>query len=522
MSAADTIAALAGKTAVSFNRGIEREALRVSPGGNLSEQPHPAALGSKLTHPLITTDFSEAQLELITGVHTTAADALAELDAVHRYVYSALDEEILWAASMPCVLAGDDDIPLAYYGESNIGRLKTTYRSGLGLRYGRAMQTICAIHYNFSVPDELFDALQAHEGSAESAKDYRTGRYFDLMRNFRRWSWLLTYLFGASPAVCNSFIKGREHHLTAFDEGTAYLPNATSLRSGNLGYQSDTQSNTINICYNSLDNYVTDLARAICLPHAEYAALGVRDGMRFTQVNANVLQSEAEFYSSIRAKRVPPKGANFLDTLKSDGVQYIEVRLLDVNPYLPLGISEAQIHFLDAFLTWCLLAESPQHDDALCNEVSQNLRTTVMQGRDPDVTLTDNGTSRPLQDWAADLMSSITDVAAALDAANDSDDYSKAVAAEHEKLGNPDQTPAGTMLKQMQAESIPFFRLAMNQSLIHREHFTSRPLSPAQLAEFEKIGAQSITDHEAIEARDEGTFEDYLSALAAEYEVLAT
>ena len=213
---------------LTFNRGIEREALRVSPAGSLAQTPHPAAFGSKLTHPKVTTDFSEAQLELITPVVRSTRAAIDDLDQIHRYLYKELGDELLWSASMPCVLENDDVIPLAYYGTSNLGRLKTTYRSGLGYRYGRAMQTICAVHYNFSFADSFWQWLKSAENSDESDKDYTTRRYFDLMRNFRRWSWLLTYLFGASPAVCNSFVQQREHELIRFDEGTFYLPHATS------------------------------------------------------------------------------------------------------------------------------------------------------------------------------------------------------------------------------------------------------------------------------------------------------
>ncbi|MGI9322924.1 MAG: glutamate--cysteine ligase, partial [Pseudomonadales bacterium] len=272
--------------ASAFNRGIERETLRTSMDGALAATPHPKAFGSKLTHPLITTDFSEAQLELITGVHDSVQGLVAELALIHRAVCQGLgdgdNDELLWAASMPCLLDSAAPIPLAHYGKSNLGRLKTTYRSGLGLRYGRAMQTVCAVHYNFSLSDKLWTALQAQEGDPAPAKDYRSRRYFDLMRNFHRYSWLLVYLFGASPAVCNSFLRDREHELLPFDDSTAYLPHATSLRSSNLGYRSDTQSAEMNPCYNSLDTYVNGLASAICKPYPPYARLG-------EQVNANVL-----------------------------------------------------------------------------------------------------------------------------------------------------------------------------------------------------------------------------------------
>ena len=183
-----------------IRRGIEKESLRVRPDGTLALTPHPAALGSALTHPHITTDFSESQLELITGVHASVEGCLEELTQIHQFVYRAIGDEMLWVASMPCGLPADEAIPIGRYGTSNVGRAKSVYRMGLAHRYGRRMQTISGIHYNFSMPGVT------NEG------------YFALIRNFRRHSWLLLYLFGASPAVCSSFVAGRAHELQQLSE----------------------------------------------------------------------------------------------------------------------------------------------------------------------------------------------------------------------------------------------------------------------------------------------------------------
>jgi glutamate--cysteine ligase len=502
-----------------FNHGIEREGLRVTPEGHLATTPHPAFLGSKLTHPKVTTDFSESQLELITPVHHSPAAALNELEEVHRYVYSGLQDEVLWSASMPCVLKADDEIPLAYYGESNLGRLKKTYRSGLGYRYGRGMQTICAVHYNFSFSDHFLNWLQATEQSTETARDFRNRRYFDLMRNFRRYSWLLTYLFGASPAVCNSFLKGKQHSLSSFDEGTAFMPNATSLRSGNLGYQSDTQAENMKICYNGLENYVSTLASAICTEHAEYKDIGLEVDGEYRQINTNILQSEAEFYSSIRAKRVPEPGENFLACLLDKGVQYIEVRLLDVNPYLPLGIDEQQIKFLDSFLLFCLLSDSPEHDDQLCQEVTENSAATVYEGRDSELVLNNRGQRVPLREWGNALLQDIAEFATVLDLDTDHS-YQESVAAQSERLENPALTPSGSILHDMQSKKIPFLRFAMDKTLQHERYFKSQPFTPELKEKYEALAKKSMDDHAIIEASDTLPFDRYLQKIAREYEPL--
>ncbi len=505
-----------------FRRGIEREALRVDPKGDLAQTPHPAFLGAKLTHPMITTDFSEAQLELITPVCDSITESLATLDEVHRFVYSGLQDELLWSSSMPCVVPDDEGIPLAQYGPSNLGQLKTTYRNGLGLRYGRAMQTICAIHYNFSFPEEFWIHLKALEKSDEPMIKYKSRRYFDLMRNFRRYSWLLVYLFGASPAVCNSFISDRDHKLQEFDYGSAYLPNATSLRNGDLGYQSDSQSNLINICYNGLDNYVDTLRKAICTPHPTFSKLegdklGQAGDIDHIQVSGNVLQSEAEFYTTIRAKRVPGKGENFLNCLSEKGVEYLEVRLLDINPYLPLGIDATEIQFLDTFLLYCLLHPSPAHGDSLCASVDENIAKTVRDGRLEDLALDDDGRSRQLREWGGEILASMTDVANTLDKNANTSEYTSSLNVQQIKINDPQQTPSARILSDMREQTIPFFRFAMNQALEHRQSFISDGISTAESEKFEKMSDQSYLAQREIEDKDQLTFDEYLSHLQAEY-----
>ncbi|XOV86287.1 MAG: glutamate--cysteine ligase [Pseudomonadota bacterium] len=502
-----------------FRRGVERETLRVDLQGNLARTPHPAFLGSKLTHPSITTDFSESQLELITPVANSIDETLATLDEVHRFVAQGLSNEVLWSASMPCVLQGDNTIPLAMYGSSNLARLKTTYRHGLGQRYGRAMQTICAVHYNFSFPDSFWTLLASVEGELAS-KEYKSRRYFDLMRNFRQLSWLPVYLFGASPAVCNSFVKGREHNLVRFDEGSLYAPGATSLRSGNLGYQSDTQGGMLHICYNSLENYVSTLARAICTPHEPYLAAGVKVGNEYLQVNGNVLQSEAEFYTTIRAKCVPPKGENFLRHLKENGVEYLEVRLLDVNPYLPTGIDATQIRFLDLLLLHCLLTPSPEHDDERCNLVNRNLQRVVWEGRNTSTMLDDGDTTRSVPTWGLEVIAALQPLAELLDRDSGNTAYAESLKVQQQKLNDTAFTPSSRVLEDMRAESIPFFRFAMNKAMSHTAGFVEAGLPKDRLDYFKELSRESVEAQHSIEAQDNLSFGEYLTRINAAYQDL--
>jgi glutamate--cysteine ligase len=340
--------------------GIERECLRVDGQGKLALTPHPRALGSALTHPKITTDYSEALLEFITGTETDPERTLAELDAIHRYTYSKLGDEFLWSPSMPGHLPDESQIPIAEYGSSNIGRLKYVYRQGLALRYGKTMQCIAGIHYNFSLPEALWSVLQADEGDDRPQQDYQSWRYIALIRNFRRYSWLLMYLFGASPALDASFMRGRSHQLEQLDEDTLYLPWATSLRMSDLGYQSNAQAG-LTPCYDDLPSYTSSLHQAVSTPYPEYAALGIKDANgNWQQLNTNVLQIENEYYSNIRPKRVTASGERPLHALRARGIQYIEVRCLDINPFLPLGIDVTEARFLDAFLLFCAWRQQRQ------------------------------------------------------------------------------------------------------------------------------------------------------------------
>ena len=516
--------------ALRFNRGIERETLRVTASGSLATSPHPACLGSKLTHPFVTTDFSEAQPELITAVHNSAEAVINQLRSIHRYIYSEQQDELLWSASMPCIPpqeGNDAAFSLAYFGESNLGKLKTTYRNGLGWRYGRAMQTICAVHYNFSFPDEFWLWLKAEEASSESLPAFRTRRYFDLMRNLRRYSWLLIYLFGASPALGNSFLQGKDYQLQPLDETTSYLPFATSLRSSNLGYQSDLQTDQLNICFNDLDSYVESLAQAICAEHADYRRVGTLVDGEYRQVNTCILQSEAEFYSTVRAKRVVQKGQNFLHCLATEGVEYIEVRLLDVNPYLPLGIDESEIRFLDSFLTWCLFTDSPLHDELLCKEAQTNLTATAREGRNPELNLYVAGEARSLVAWGDAVLAGIKPIADRLDELLGPEvdgSFMKSLDEQCQKLHRPELTPSGLMLNDLlsgpETAKLSFIEFAMQQTRAHREAFLAAPLAAPEADYYRQVAVESQRAQALHDALAAPPFDDYLVALQDSYQQL--
>ena len=502
-----------------IQRGIEKESLRITPEGSLSQTPHPHGLGSALTHPYITTDFSEALLEFITPVFTDIDSCLEFLDEVHRFAYSGIDGEQLWTASMPCALGGETSIPVARYGSSNVATMKTAYRYGLVHRYGSVMQTIAGIHYNFSLPTELWQVLQSQDRDTRAPQDYITDAYFSLIRNFRRYSWLLIYLYGASPAVCKSFLNGRGHQLQDFNDNSLYLPNSTALRMGELGYQSSAQQN-LSICYNSVNNYIATLREAIRNTHPDYEKIGVKVDGEYRQLSTALLQIENEFYSPIRPKRVTHSGEIPLGALRQRGVEYIEVRCIDLNPYLPLGIDGDQVRFIDSFLLYCLLQQSPLCDDSERQQIKHNMQAVVNNGRDPQLQLSSADGDIGLPEWGHQLLDGIERVAEMLDRAHGGDDYRRVCRQQREKLDNPDLTPSAQMIADMRAGDCGFFHFARDLAQQHADYFLQRPLSEERHHWFTAESERSLLQQSDIEAADDVDFDRYLSDYYRQYDTL--
>ncbi len=501
----------AAHTLQGMRRGLEKESLRITPEGRLAGTAHHAALGSALTHPYITTDYSEALIELITPATTSIAETLGFLDDIHRYVYASMGDEQLWVNSMPCVLGPDESIPLAQYGSSNIGRMKTLYRHGLGLRYGRKMQTIAGIHYNLSFPDSFWQAWQTQAGDTRPLQEFRSEKYFGLVRNFMRQSWLLLYLLGASPAVCKTFLEGRKHGLQECGRGTLLLPKATSLRMSSLGYQNSVQSD-LRVSYNALDEYVRDLSHAIHTPYAPFESLGLKDARGdYQQINTNVLQIENEYYGLIRPKRTTERGERPTTALARRGVEYVELRCVDLNPFTPLGIDATSAHFLEVFALHCLLSEARSFSADEYQKLPRNQQKMVEHGRDPALMLCADGREQPFRELAATLLAELAQVAPVLDSAHGTQDYSRAIAREALKLENPELTYSATILRELKNQDCSFFEFAQSTAREHGQYFRERPLAAARQAEFTQWAAASHAEQAALEAGDTRSFPDFLA-----------
>ena len=492
-------------------RGIEKESLRVDANGNLAQTPHPEGLGSALTNRYITTDFSEALLEFVTPALPSTWEALQRICDIHQFTYLHLGEELLWGASMPCVFPSDTRIPLARYGSSNVGRMKTAYRRGLGHRYGRPMQTIAGVHFNYSLPGSFWPAYADALGESDSGERFRSRQYLGMVRNFRRFGWLVLYLFGASPALCKSFAGGRSLNMPSLNDDTWFEPYGTSLRMSDLGYTNKTQAG-ISISLNSLDEYIRDLGAATRTPEPAYEIFGVKVDGEYQQLNANKLQIENEYYSPIRPKRVARTGERPTTALRRGGIEYVEIRSLDINMFDPAGINQNTMRFMEAFLIYCLIEDSALFEPAALAETGSNQSLVAKQGRDPSLRVLREGREVLLRDWAREIVTKVDAVAGLIDRGEHAGSYGEAVAEMAARVEDAALTPSARLLHELHEAKSGFFDFALQVARGHKEYFGNiAPLPGERALELEQEARLSLERQREIEASDEISFEEYLA-----------
>lgn len=495
-----------------IGRGIEREALRVFPEGRLSLKPHHESLGSALTHPNITTDYSETLLEFITPVSYKAETAIEQLQDIQKFALSQMEGELLWPMSMPCFVDDEELIPLANYGSSNVGTMKTVYRQGLKNRYGSMMQVISGIHFNFSFSQNFWHSMQNISDDKAPLNDFISKQYFALLRNYKRYCWLIPYLYGSSPTICGSFLKNKATSLPfkKSASGYMYLEYATSLRMSDLGYTNSEQS-SLQICYNDLDGYLDGVQNAINLPSEKFEKLGVKVDGKYQQLNSNILQIENELYAPIRPKQVAISGEKPSEALRNRGVEYIEVRALDVNPFSDTGISIEQVYFLDIFITFCALKDSPLFTYDQQNSCDSNMDEVVVRGRDPQLLLNDNGVDKSVKSWGSELFEQMEQVATLLDKAHGEDKYSLALANEQKKLIDSSLTPSAKLLDCVVNQNKSLTKIALQQAEDYRQQLMSREYQAYSEQYFTDAVIKSHQDQKGIEDNDTPDFDAFLT-----------
>ncbi|ARC53477.1 glutamate--cysteine ligase [Candidatus Riesia pediculischaeffi] len=497
-----------------LRRGIERETLRITPDGEISHSSHPRGLGKSLTHPWITTDFAESLLEFITPAHHDIKYILKFLRDLHRFTLKNLDDELIWPMSMPCFLRDESNINLARYGISNLAKFKMLYRVGLKNRYGSSMQVISGIHYNFSFSLNFWKLLLSSQDERNRLEKVSDG-YFRIIRNYYKFGWVIPYLFGASPCILRSFIKEDIFSMKCGKEDTYYLPYATSLRLSDIGYTGKCQ-NKIEIEINGLQDYIRSIKKALNKPHPKFVNLGLKDKLgKPLQLNTNVLQIEDELYSTIRPKRSIVPGESYIDSILEKGIEYLEIRSLDINPFTAIGIHEKQIFFLDLFLIWCALAESPfmnTKDLYLCKN---NWKEVVLHGRKPGHRILVNNISTSIKEIGNDLFDEFTKIADVLTHVFCSKKYKVVCNELRLMFDNPELTYSGKMMNLMVNDGMLKYGLdlaRMYQKELKKEHFEI-----ISDRDFEKMRKFSIRRQKEIEESDQISFERYLKNKMKQY-----
>jgi glutamate--cysteine ligase len=497
-------------------KGVEKESLRVAPDGEIVHTPHPAALGAPLTNENITTDFSESLIELVTPPFGETWELLQYLCDIHQFVYRHLGDELLWSTSMPSSLNGDASIPLAQFGTSNVGRMKNIYRHGLGVRYGRIMQAISGVHFNYSFSPRLWDVLEDVNQSKRPRQDFISEQYFGVLRNYRRFGWLVLYLFGTSPAVSRSFFAGREITLPSLDADTFYEPYGTSLRMSDIGYRNKNQA-SLSVSVNSLDEYVRDLSAAIHTPYPPYEKLGVKVDGVYQQLNANILQIENEYYSFIRPKRIARSGEHPSKALQRAGVEYIEVRALDVSAFDPVGVNQNKLRFMEAFLALCVLRQSEPIGQREQESLDANHLTVARRGREPQLMLNREGREFPMLQWAGELLDAMQGICELLDQGEPTRPYMTALEQQRAKVDDVERTPSARLLAEMRQSGETFFQLAQRMSKLHKDYFLDLyPPNQQRLADFAAAAQQSHEAQARIEGSDKTDFDTYLANYLAD------
>ena len=510
----ENLKALAG-----IGRGIEREALRILPEGKLSEQGHYSKLGAALTHGEITTDYSETLLEFITPVSHSPEQTIAQLQDIQKYTFANIEGELLWPMSMPCFVDDAEKVPLAQYGSSNIGKMKTVYRQGLKNRYGSMMQVIAGIHFNISFSKDFWQVIQnLHtQNKNHQQSDFISQQYFSILRNYKRYCWLIPYLYGSSPALCDSFLQGEVSPLPfkKSASGALYLEYATSLRMSDLGYTSSEQS-SLKICYNNLHDYVDGVQNAIGLKSEKFASIGVKVNGEYQQLNSNILQIENELYAPIRPKQVIKSGEKPSQALRERGVEYIEVRALDVNPFVDTGISIEQIHFLDIFITYCAFIDNKEFDCDSQQHHENNMNDIVLRGRDPALLLSDANcqgevTRKSVATWGNELFDGMEKVALLLDKAYQTTHYSESIDRERAKINDANLTPSAEILAIILEQGQSISQYSLDQAAKYRDASLARDYQFYSQEYFIAEAEKSHQQQRKIEANDKLSFDDFLA-----------
>ena len=482
---------------LTFLRGIEKEGLRTS-NGMLAMTEHPENFGSALTNKFITMDYSECLLEMITPPFKEVEELTNFLENLHIFINNGLaDNQILWSASMPCILNQDRDIPIANFGKSNIGKMKHIYRRGLGCRYSRKMQSIAGIHYNFSFSQQFWQKYGKLKNLTQDLTKIKNNGYFFLIRNIHRYSDLLIYLFGCSPLADSSFLKESENKCL------------TSIRMSKFGYTSDKQKQ-IKIYYDNLEEYNNTLVKFMNKKDDDYQSIGIKKNGQYHQLNDNILQIENEFYSIVRPKQNGGDKQTPSQRLKQKGVDYIELRLLDLNIFSPIGISKEQIYFLDLFLLFCLSSSSPLIDKNELELIEENRQRVINSGcQEHFMHINKDKKLICFKEWGKNILAELAIIAKDLDHVLQKNHYTNAVNLYSNQLQSGNNF-AEQFKKEMKTKNLSFIEFTEQKSKQYKSFFINSKKDSKIQELLQKEVSLSIKQQLKIEENQHQSFDQFL------------
>lgn len=414
---------------VKANFGLEKENVRVTEDGKLALTPHPKAFGDKDRNPYIKTDFSESQLEMVTPVCNTIEDVYSFISNLNKVVSLELikNGEYLWPQSNPPILPNEDEIPIAKLANKE----DELYRENLSKRYGKKKQVISGIHYNFSFKEEFMQLLYKELKVKEDFRTFKDNMYLRMTRNFQKYNWLLIYLTGASPVFHESYMDEIKENGDKLDCDSYYIKGDTSLRNSYYGYKN---KKDFCVSYNSIEQYANDIRNL---------------------VNDKEIQSAKEYYNPIRLKSLG--SSDMIGNLLTKGIDYLEVRLLDLNPLNLQGISKETLYLVHLFMIYTLLKENHSITCKDQKEFFKNYEIVAVSGRNENTVIYENGVPVLLKDKGRELLEEMNEIIDLLFSNNR--EFKEVIENSLEKINNSKNTFSEELLEDIKEEGYIAFHM---------------------------------------------------------------
>ncbi|PWX26013.1 bifunctional glutamate--cysteine ligase GshA/glutathione synthetase GshB [Clostridium perfringens] len=422
---------------IKANFGLEKENVRVTESGNLALTPHPKAFGDREKNAYIKTDFSESQLEMVTPVCNTLEEVYSFICNLNKVVSLEImkNGEFLWPQSNPPILPREEEIPIAKLSN----REDELYRENLSYKYGKKKQVISGIHYNFSFKEEFIKLLYKELKVEKDFREFKDDIYLRMARNFQKYHWLLIYLTGASPVFHESYIDEIKKDGEILGEDSYYIKDDTSLRNSSYGYKN---KKDYYVSYNSIGEYASDIKNL---------------------VKDKEIQSIKEYYNPIRLKSLGSE--DMLESLLHKGIDYLEVRLLDLDPLSIQGVSKETLYLVHLFMIYTLLKENKEITYKDQEEFFKNHDMVALKGRNEDAVIHENGVPVLLKDKGREILSEMDEIVEILFSNNE--EFKNVIKRALEKINNPHDTISEKLIKDIKEEGYINFHMRLAKEYLN-------------------------------------------------------